>query len=83
MVYNRTLKLNTLIRDLDAVGAANLQTCKYGKFRMFIMEKLLQDVANVEANQINVAYEHDNKIASYITAPKFTPTHYIINHSNS
>lgn len=83
LVYNRTVKLNTLIRDLDSVGAANLQTCKYGKFRMFIMEKLLQDVANVEANQINVAYEHDNKIAAYITAPKQVPTHYIINHANS
>lgn len=84
LVYSRSMKLNTLIRDLDAVGTSPaLQTCKYGKFRMFILEKLLQDSINVEANQINVAYEHDNKIAAYITANKHTATHYIINHSNA
>lgn len=85
LVYKRKMLLNTYLRLLSYNGDPNSNnernTLDIGSFRFLILEKLLQPTGTVAQNIINCACEVDNKIGAIITCTKFTPTHYILDHT--
>lgn len=80
LVYSKSCNLNKLWdfaeSDVSADSITNL-----GKFWFAHFEKMLQAVATTQVNAIKVAYELDQKLGAYVTAPQVVSTNYIIDNA--
>lgn len=70
-----TVSMANLLRIISGVNLSESQT-NAGKFRFFLLEKMLQYTATTDANAINVAYEHDIKHGCICVCSKITPSHF-------
>jgi len=75
--YSFTMDVNRL---LNTVGRTDITSniCNIGKYRAFILEKMLQASPTTDTNPIRVAYETDIKVGTIFTAPKLQPTTMVV-----
>lgn len=83
LTFNKSYNLNVLIRSVskaadDANEVGQSLDHPIGKYRFFILEKMIQAVNSTDVNGIKLAYEVDCKTACICTAPTQTTTSYII-----
>lgn len=80
LTYRKKLSLNAAIRIIGVDNTDTIQhnNINYGKFRFFILEKMLQSSATTDINGINVAVEHDQKLAGICTCPKSVNSHFLL-----
>lgn len=77
----RGFLLQSFFRMVDFF-AADEQAVKAGKFRFFILEKMINAVADTATNVIRVAYELDCKIGCVASCPSISVTNYITDQMN-
>lgn len=76
--HSTSSNLNVMIKKIVQVNNANALDVPIGKYRFFIMEKMIQAVTTTEVNAIKLAYEVDSKYGCVITAPPSTTSTYVI-----
>lgn len=72
LIDRRRISINVLLQLLTRSGVAD-NLCKIGKFRYFVMEKMLQSVGGNEYNGIKVHFEVDLKYGCICYIKKKTP----------
>jgi len=81
LTWSQSALLNVVLRKTTiSNNLSPLVTPQHiGKFRIFILEKMIQAVATDNINGMKLAYELDAKYAVICTAPKETTTTMVIN----
>jgi len=79
LTASKKFSFNALQRYLGVNRAQeNQQNMNIGKYRFFLLEKMVHAEADTAENQIQVAWEHDIKLAAIVTCPSATVSHYMI-----
>lgn len=78
LINNFTVSLNSLIKNLMDPSSVKSLLSKYGKFRFFILEKMIQAVGTDSTKCIRIAYEVDLKLGAQAVAPRIQTTNYVV-----
>lgn len=76
LTYNRSFTGSQLYNICSKYPASAREYTSIGKFRLFGVERMIQNVGQSEANAIKIAYEHDLKICVAVSIPKVQMTTY-------
>lgn len=80
LVYKKTFSLNGLVRKYMRSTALLLDTSRIaiGKYRFFMLEKMIQAVQTTDVNSITIAYELDHKTGIVCQCKRSLQTNYIV-----